>query len=260
MLYDNNDTGGTTSSPRISLNHQIDNNQTIRVSYSESTRSPFSLEEYTNRVVYVPALSSNVDVWIDIADLKPEKIKSIEAGYIGTLNNKSTEVDVRIYKNKLSNLIVQDWSIGGGFFQGDDEFDITGFEMTLSHKFENSKAILNYARTDIDANHMEYAKAVWFETGAPKDNASLLFMHDFGKSINGSFGYYYTGTYQQLCCETQQQAPRKRIDLTLSKKFKLGENDSRLKLVLQNITHEKVNTILLNNYDRQGYVSFSMEF
>jgi iron complex outermembrane receptor protein len=259
LLYDNNDTGGATASPRISLNHQINNNNMVRVSYSESTRSPFSLEEYTNRVVYVPAFSSNADVWIDHADLKPEKIKSVDIGYIGTLNNNATEVDVRIYKNMLSNLIVQDWSIGGGFFQGDDEFSVAGFETTLSHKFENSKAILNYARTTIDADHLEYAKAIWFETGTPKDNASLLFMHDFGESIRGSLGYYYTGTYQQLCCEVQQQAPRKRIDLTLSKKFKLGDNNSRLKLVLQNITNEKVDTILLNNYDRQGYVSFSME-
>jgi iron complex outermembrane receptor protein len=259
LLYDNNDTGGATSSPRISLNHQINNNNMVRISYSESTRSPFSLEEYTNRVVYVPASSSNVDVWLDLSDLKPEKIKSVDIGYIGTLNNNATEVDIRIYKNMLSNLIVQDWDIGGGFVQGDDEFSVTGFETTLSHKFENSKVILNYARTNIEAEHVEYAKPVWYETGAPKNNASLLLMHDFSKSINGSFGYYYTGTYQQLCCEVQQQAPRKRLDLTLSKKFKLAENNSRLKLVLQNITNEKVDTLLLNNYDRQGYVSFSME-
>lgn len=258
ILYDDNDTGGATTSPRISLNHQINPNHMVRVSYAESTRSPFSLEEYTNRVVYVPALSGNVDVWLNISDLKPERIKSIDIGYIGSLNNNSTEIDIRLYKNKLSNLIVQDWSIGGGFLQGDG-FSETGFETTLSQKFKDSKAIINYARTTIDADDLAYGDPGWYETGAPKDNASLLFMHDFGKSIKGSLGYYYTGTYQQLCCEVQQQAPRKRLDLTLSKQFRLNENDSTLKLVLQNITNEKVDTLLLNNYDRQGYVSFSMQ-
>jgi iron complex outermembrane receptor protein len=258
LLHDDNNTGGSTLSPRISLNHYINPNHMLRVSYAKATRSPFALEEYTNRVVYIPALSSNLDVWTDLSDLEPETIKTIDAGYLGSFNNKATEVDVRVYKNRLSNLIVQDWGIGGGFRQG-DEFSMTGFEMTLTHKMANSRAILNYARTMIHANDLVYADSIWFETGTPEHNASLLVMHDFSKSVNGSLGYYYTGTYQQLCCEVQQQTPRKRLDLTLSNEFKLGEYNSLLRLVLQNITNEQVDTLLLNNYDRQGYLSFSME-
>jgi iron complex outermembrane receptor protein len=258
VLRDDNDTGGATTSPRVSLNHQVNKQHMLRVSYAESTRSPFALEEYTNRVVYVPVLSSNVDVWVDFSDLEPEKIKSVDIGYIGTLNNNSTEIDLRLYKNWLSNLIVQNWNIGGGFLQG-DEFNVTGFEATLTHQFKRTKALLNYARTKIRAGDLVYADPDWFETGAPKHSGSLLVMHDLGKRTKGSLGYYYSGKYQQLCCETQQQAPRKRIDLTLSRTFKLGDYNSSLKLVLQNITNEKVDTILLNNYDRQGYISFGME-
>ncbi|MCW8800211.1 MAG: TonB-dependent receptor plug domain-containing protein, partial [Desulfobacter sp.] len=258
FLRDDNETGGVTSSPRVSLNHQINKNNMLRVSYAESTRSPFSLEEYANRVVYVPVLSSNVDVWLDFSDLEPEKIRSYDIGYMATLNNNSTELDVRIYRSQLSNLIIQDWGIGGGFRQGDG-FHVIGRELTLSHKFKNTRAVINYAQTNIYADDLVFAEAHWFETGTPADNASILVMHDFGKGVNGALGYYYTGTYQQLCCETQQQTPRKRIDLTFSSGFKLGENNSRLKLVLQNISNEKVDTLLLNNYERQGYISFSME-
>ena len=45
----------------------------------------------------------------------------------------------------------------------------------------------------------------------------------------------------------------------LSKNFKIGKYDSKIKLVLQNITNEEVTTRLLNNFDRQGYISFSLE-
>ena len=259
VLHDNNDTAGNTTSPRIALNHHITNNQTARISYSESTRSPFVLEEHTNYVVFIPDFASDVTIWSDFSDLKPERIKSLDIGYMSTLNNNATEVDLRIYKNWLSDIITLDGSIGtGGFLQG-DEFSVAGFEATLSHKFKNTKATLNYANSSIKAGNLQHANKNYYETGAPENIVSLLVNHNFGKKVSGSLGYYYTGTYQQLCCEVQQQDQRRRIDLTMSSIFKWGDYNSKIKLVLQNVTNEKTNTRLFNNYDRQGYISFSIE-
>ncbi len=259
VLHDDNNTGGATTSPRIALNHHISKNHTARISYAESTRSPFVFEEYTNYVVYVPDLSNDLIVWSDLSNLKPEQIKSLDIGYIGTLNNNATEIDLRVYKNWLTDVIVLDDDlVTGGFLQG-NEFTITGFEATLSHKFENTKATLNYTRSTIKAGNLPYGNPAQYETGAPEDIVSLLIMHNFGNKFGGSLGYYYTGSYQQLCCTTNQQAPRKRLDLTLSKSFKLAGYNSKIKLVLQNATNEKIDTRLYNNYDRQGYISFSLE-
>ena len=259
VLRDDNDTSGTTTSPRIALNHHISKNHTARISYAESTRSPFVFEEYTNYVVYIPDFSSDLTVWSDLSNLKPERIKTLDIGYIGTLNNNATEIDLRAYKNWLTDIIaLDDTFLTGGFLQG-DEFSITGFEATLSHKFENTKAIFNYARTNIKTDNSTPGNPIPYETGAPDDIISLLIIHNFGNKLSGSLGYYYTGSYQQLCCEEDQQAPRKRLDLTLSKSFKLGKHNSKIKFVLQNATNEKINTRLFNNYDRQGYISFSLE-
>ena len=259
VLHDHNDTGGSTTSPRIALNHHINNHHTARISYSESTRSPFVLEEYTNYVVYIPDFSSDVSIWSDLLNLKPERIRSLDIGYISALNNNKTKVDVRVYKNWLTDIITLDDSFGtGGFLQG-DEFSITGFEATLSHKFKNTKAILNYANSKIKAGDVQNANKNDYETGGPENIISLLVNHHFSKKLSGSLGYYYTGSYQQLCCEIQQQDPRKRIDLTLTKPFKWGGYDSKVKLVLQNVTNEKINTRLFNSYERQGYISLSLE-
>ena len=262
ILRDNNDTGGTTTSPRISFNHHFNSHNTARISYAEASRSPFIMEEYTNRVIYIPDFSTNFTVWNDLSDLKPERIKTVDIGYIGTFNNNATNIDLRLYKNWLSDLIVQDWTaLTGGFLQG-DAFNITGFEATLSHKFTNTRVILNYAATQIRAvsfNSIPGTKSYVYETGAPKDNVSLLVMHNFRNGMNGSLGYYHTGSYQQLCCEITQQDPRNRIDITFSKSFKIYQHNSKLKLVLQNILNDQVATRLFNNYDRQGYISFAME-
>ena len=259
VLYDDNHTGGKTTSPRISFNHQINKDHTLRISYAEASRSPYAMEEYTNRVIYVPDFSSYVDMWKDKSDLNPERVKTADVGYIASLNNYATEIDMRIYKTNLSQIIIHDWSVGGGFNQGGD-FDITGFESSISHNFSNrTKAVLNYARTKITAGNIVYGKASDYETGAPEDSGSLLIMHNFNISLKGSLGYYYTGRYQQLCCETQQQDPRRRLDLVLSKSFKWGGYNTNIKFVLQNATNEKVKTRLYNNYHRQGYISLSMD-
>jgi len=275
LLHDNNDTGGTTLAPRIALNHHINKNHTTRISYSESTRSPFALEEYTNRVINLPNASTvgplypgyDITYWEDLYDLEPERIKSFDIGYIGKLNNTPTEIDIRFYKSQLSNIIyLKDIEVGGfptivpGYYSQGDAFNITGFEATLSHKFKNTKVILNYAKTKIDEVKLASEVKSGYETGAPENIISLLIIHDFNNKIKGSAGYYHTGSYQQLCCESGDlQAPRNRLDLTLTKSFKLAGYNSKIKFVLQNATNDKVETRLYNNYDRQGYISFSLE-
>lgn len=258
LLRDDNDTGGITLAPRVAINHHFNNKHTARISYSESTRSPFAFEEYTNRVIYVSGFG-NISYWSDLSDLKPEKIKSYDIGYIGQLNNNSTEIDLRFYKNFFTDIIVFDSKrFTGGFKQG-DEFDLEGFEATISHKFKDTKIILNYARSNISAGNLTFVDASDFETGTPKNSGSLLFMHDFNQKLKASLGYYYTGEYQQLCCQSQQQSPRNRVDLTLSNSFKWLGYKSKVKFVLQNALNEKTETLFLNNYHRQGYISLGME-
>ena len=258
LLYDDNDTAGATTSPRIALNHHIDANQTVRASYAESYRSPFALEEYTNRVVYVPVYGADVTVWADLVDLKPEKIRSADLGYLVNTNDNATQLDLRIYRSWITDAIVQDGSIGGGFVQG-DAFHISGFEASLSQQLSKTRLILNYTYTKIRADDLVYGNPAWYETGAPENTISMLLIQNFENHWSGSLGYYYTGTYQQLCCETDLQNPRERIDMTLTKSFHLGKYNSYLKIVLQNITDEHVETRLFNDYDRQGYISFGMQ-
>ncbi|MFK5915082.1 MAG: TonB-dependent receptor plug domain-containing protein [Woeseiaceae bacterium] len=258
LLHDDNDTGGTTLAPRIAFNHHINKNHTARISYTESTRSPFVFEEYTNRVIYIDGFG-DFPYWSDLSDLKPERIKSFDLGYIAMLNNNSTEIDLRIYKNFLTDIILLDTAVStGGFLQG-SEFNITGFEASISHQFKNTRVKLNYASTKIDDVKSVLGDNSDYERGTPSDIISLLVMHDFNSKVKGSLGYYYTGSYQELCCATGQQAPRNRLDLTLSKSFEFSGYNSQIKFVLQNVTNEKISTRFDNNYDQQGYISFSLE-
>lgn len=251
ILQDKNDTAGTSISPRISYNHHFNQNHTSRISYSESSRSPFAFEEYTNWVVN----SGTYVVRSDLYDLKAEKIKSFDIGYVGNFNYNATNIDARIYKNWITDLI----KLGSSSFVQGDAFNITGFEATLSHRVNNTRFILNYASTAIKPVNFLNKSYLNYATGAPDDTASLLITHDFNNKYTGAVGYYYTGSYQQLCCDDQLQSVRNRVDLTLSKSFKIDRYNSKLKFVLQNATNEVIDTRLFNNYERQGYISLSIE-
>ena len=120
--------------------------------------------------------------------------------------------------------------------------------------------ILNFAAINIDSRRILLGNDSWLETGAPKKSMSLLAMHQFDHDMSASLGFYYTGEYQQLCCEEDLQDIRRRFDLVIAKTVWLGGTRADLKLVFQNITDEEVSTRLLNNYDRQGYVSLGVKF
>ena len=225
VVYDDSDTSDTTTSPRIAFNHHVNKNHTLRISYSKSTRSPFIFEEYTN--YYIPGFSTPPSVlpipdrfpWVDYRDLDPERITSAEIGYFAVLNNNKTEIDLRYYENEISDIIffyfnenpailtAELLAADGIFFDNLDAFKQSGFEVSISHKFNKSRVIFNYAHTNIvgetEVTYDEY------QSGAPKDVASLLAIHDFSDSLTGSLGFYYTGKFKQLSSSVQQDVRRR---------------------------------------------------
>lgn len=264
LLYDNNDTADKTFSSRLSLNHHLNKNNTIRLSFAKSFRNPFIFEEFTN--YYIPDLAPVLlgvygtdTIWTDQVDLEPEEIQSYDVGLISYFNQRNTELDLRLFRTNLSNLIILDEDVGGAFING-EEFHVNGLEASVKHHFNDTTFILNYAYLKAKADKVLLSDIEDYETGTPKHSGSILLIHKFGNSINGSLGYYYTGRMHQLCCSGEIQLPRRRVDAKISKAFRFNSSDAKVSLILQNITDEKVETRLRNNIDRNGYVSFSMEF
>lgn len=268
IMHDHSDTSDTTTSPRISFNHHLTDNQTIRISYAKSTRSPFIFEEYTNYVVPGYTTPPGHPLyplrpgWVDAVDLDPEELSSKEIGYIGLFNNKSTEIDLRYYESTLEDIVnispdVAASIIAGGlFFDNTDSINMSGFEASISQKYKNSRLRFNFAHTNIvGKTAIAYDQ---YEAGAPKESASLLAMHDFSDTLSGSLGFYYTGGFKQLGSGNHQDS-RRRWDIRLAKDIKIKQYKAKLAVILQNITDEKIETDLNNNIERSGYISFSME-
>ncbi|MCY0967336.1 TonB-dependent receptor plug domain-containing protein [Parathalassolituus penaei] len=108
---------GVHYSPRLASTWRLANNQSVRVHYSRSHRSPDLAERYLNASVTLSGLGDNYlgsdtgtlflqarsDAWK--AELKDEVIQAWEAGYFGSWLDSRLTVDTKIFHERLSRLI-----------------------------------------------------------------------------------------------------------------------------------------------------------
>lgn len=281
-LYDTNDIAEKTQSERIAFNHNIDKNNTIRLSYATSTRTPFIFEEYTNYYLadidtyYQTTFGTNPYEFgllaTDYEDLSAEEIESYDIGIISNINN-STNVDLRLFKNKLTNLTyIGDFNIDYGaydndylFFGNGEGFDIKGFEVSISNNFQGGWFKFNYAHNEIDSGKLIVNDKEYYETAAPFDNISLLTSFNIFPRTTLNVNYYHTSEMQQIFSERLQDS-QGRLDLRLAKELNINAHKANIALTVFNVTDEdylvefRPDKFTPNGLGRNGYLSFYMEF
>ena len=96
---------GTDSSPRIAISYSPVSDHTLRVSYSEPTRTPTAFEQRSNATVcFDPGCTAFDDIYLSSGGLDPEHIEATELAYVGRIQ-KDTIVDFRVYKNRITDII-----------------------------------------------------------------------------------------------------------------------------------------------------------
>lgn len=103
-LVEKSSLSGTHTAPRLAVNYHLDGRQTVRMAWSRAYRAPTAFEEmsdsafaYNNvvlRQTYKPAGS-----------LLPERIEAMEMGYVGEWRNKSIQTDVRVFRERIKDMI-----------------------------------------------------------------------------------------------------------------------------------------------------------
>lgn len=105
-MVEHNDTIGRKISPRIAVNHTLNQNQALRVSYTQAYRTPAMLEEYTDYAATY-ALSSGVadQIWTSRGGLGAERIDAFELALVGD-HNSALAYELKLFQERTSNLIV----------------------------------------------------------------------------------------------------------------------------------------------------------
>lgn len=113
-MYEKDDLNGDYFSPRLALNTQFTNTDTVRFIYSEAIRAPDLFEQggqwvFLARDAYILDGSSLGDVEFPVGTVESnvdfEKIKSTEISYFGMFPTLNAQLDVKIFIDELSGLI-----------------------------------------------------------------------------------------------------------------------------------------------------------
>jgi len=140
-MYEMEDTNDNAFSPRVALNLLLAPQHSIRLVYSEAVRSPDLLEQDPEYSIRVSGLTANylnlgssrlyVNQTPDSHDLKHEKIASTEIGYYGKFSDLNLEMDVKVYQDKLTQLISDNIALKSLSVESDTKMNVNGAEMQL---------------------------------------------------------------------------------------------------------------------------------
>jgi iron complex outermembrane receptor protein len=193
---------GSKYSPRFSLNKHLDSSQTIRFSVSRAYRAPVTYEESADTRITDSDTLNDVEVRA-INELKPEKITSIDIGYIFQSPKYPYAVDLRIFREEVRDIVTpfvwvsplvgvtDDYDPAGTepptllMFANHDRADVQGFETQLTYtpsKVSRLQAVYNYidikstqkSHDDLlDQFDYEYNDYL-YDLSAPQHSASLM--------------------------------------------------------------------------------------
>ena len=251
----------TLFSPRLALNHHLNGSNTLRFSASRAYRLPTLLEDHANVLIYKKDGMVPIDYnFLTLEELEPEDITAFEVGYLGRYTPLSTSLDIRLFHERIRNVIprIKDFGIlGPGFiphpsapgalsYVNDGGIDISGLELNLKFRpLPESMIQFGYSLANARGKQLKLILADGSEEftdlreSVPQQAFSLLASYRFANGIELSGGFQYVDPMQWLGGGDAVPATR-RLDLRIGKRFHLPGSEIDLELVARNIDGDDV--------------------
>lgn len=237
--YEKDDLTGSSFSPRLALNKRIDDNNTVRFVASRANRMPNIFEQRANwsyRVVNLnPALNGSTEATFAQSAIAPgnldaEKILSKEIGYTGNFPHHGLMLDVKVFDDKLSNLISDPFSLA--YFSPANRGDIQLRGAELQADIGPSDGWLMHFGYAYLKNH---AASPLERTHYAKHNGTLAVAYPLPGGWRGSLAVYAgSGT-------SEGQSAFGKQDLNFWKTFHIGPDTSITPtFTVAHLSHETV--------------------
>lgn len=208
-MYEQEDINEDAFSPRLALNWLLSPQQSVRAVFSQAVRSPDMLEQQpawtltaynlrspstglTGAASNYLGLSEATYFVSHISDdrgLDQERITSIELGYYHLLPQWRTELDIKVYRDKLRDLISSAINFNTPEVVSNDRMDIKGAEMQLKWQPGRSDWLwLTMAYTDLKASNISEARL-------SPDKTLTTSWHHRGDGWNATLSYLWLDGY-----------------------------------------------------------------
>ena len=260
-------------SPRLSANYQFLPNQTLRLAYVRGNRAPSLLEANERLDNHVGNLVVDVIRQSD-PYIQEEKLDTFELGYLVQLNDPAVTMDVRIFRENLSDTIddeyaynsPQDARFGDLLYKkmtNRGSWNMVGAEFQLNYRpTANSLIRIHYANLDLDTT-----ASINLDTGlveGTKGNrmathsGGLLMAHRFKNAWTLSTTAYHQTEVKWEDGDTIDNFTR--VDAQLMYDFQWGKNRGNIRFIVQNVgsTYAEFNDN--NHFETRYFVSAQLEF
>ena len=287
-MFEESSIAGGATSVRTAVNYAITDFSTIRAAYSNAYKMPSLLE--ANRAYSVDFLGP-VDIYTaPYRDMKPEQIDSFEIGYFHLWPKYSSQIDLRLFHEEITDAIVRGKKIAatndpidGNYDISDNNAEWTNQGIEAQFKYESSaphrsSVLFNYSYNHTDGS---WNKGYYPGKGFPNDmdirslnnktplhTASILLStKPTPNSLIGLSHYYmdhvqWLEGYHEHATDPTGPTNYTRTDLKLSNTYAL-DNQSELELsfIIQNLfDKEYVEFYKYNIFDRRTYIQMGLKF
>jgi len=257
-MAEHNSIGGDSLSPRMMVNWHAAPGQTWRVGVSKAVRPPSNYENNAN-VHYIwtdpnPRLSFNSTDLKGSGSLLSEEVVSREIGYLGEFPRLNFNLDVRLFREEISNFIRIDNSGAVRTYVNDENFVIKGLEYQAKWQpLQGSQLILNQAYTDITSVNPGSALA------APRLATTLSYSQALPGQFNLTLTHSQSSKWALFGGNEDDAQPTKRTDIRLAKALRWGTHRGEIALVVQSLGNAYSDYKKEFLFERQAFVTLRLE-
>ncbi len=236
-MYERDSLVGDTVTPRFATNWLYRPNQSLRLIYSKANRSPDLFENDNNRSYLLRDLTDLNGTPTSVNGNEPnalyyqhaqssgnlhfEDIESWELGWYFRNADQTLEFDIKLFHDRLSNLLEGETSISRFSLTNTGAVDVSGVEGQL--EWTLSRSVRLWA-TVSDVNIDNFTDD-FYQKSSAKQTWSLNSFVEFDNLIQWTVGYYYYDDWFRV--------DFKRLDNSLGYKFGLGDTELHTRLTYQ---------------------------
>lgn len=229
--------------PRAALNYKLTPSQSMRLVYSESVRSPDLLEQSADWNFLVSNAQSaetlNGTTFYQTAqgpeNLDHQLIQSYELGYYGRLATLDSEIDIRIFREELTDVIYQSIKLANLRSIEGNEITFDGVEWQFnSSPWQGTQFRLVGAHVDADwlISDEENLSSTTLLRIYARDTVTFAWMQNWAGNDRTSLSYMVANKYDQ----TNNAAGRnlfERLELYMGNALVVGDLDLEISVTLQ---------------------------
>ena len=292
LMLEHQEDFGVFASPRLAINHHLDDYHTVRVAAARAYRMPSLAEQFNESALFALSPPFGAPPYNYVLntnrgfDIDPESVTTFELGFMSTDWIDGLSMDVRLFHEELRHYIDDINHLNGcngcdtsgvlGFDPHDirvtenaGKLDIQGLDLQARFSPNDRTTFLQTAsftrargyafRTRDDAGNLITGDTDNTADYVPKLTVSALLSHRFNDGWNGSIAYYAMSD-MDWPNDGDALNDYSRVDLRLAKKLHLGGNDSLLELIVQNAFDEEFEEFRhQNRFERRAYLRLRMD-